>query len=132
MLAGALASGCAGSKAELQNPEAASGKTVTFTTSVGLGNPASRGTLDLSTGRKTFSAGDRIAVVYSDTGGSMVRTESDPLAEKDIKDNGKTATITYTLTDPAANSLLRFVYPAGMAKDDGSLNYDALSRQDGV
>ena len=132
VLAGALASGCAGSKVEIQDPEAASGKTVTFTTSVGLGNPASRGTLDLATGRKTFSAGDRIAVVYSDTGGSTVRTESDPLAEADIKDNGKTATITYTLTDPAANSPLRFVYPADMAKDDGSLNYDALSRQDGV
>ena len=56
VLAGALASGCAGSKAELQDPEAASGKTVTFTTSVGLGNPASRGTLDLATGRKAFSA----------------------------------------------------------------------------
>ena len=71
-------------------------------------------------------------MVYSDTGGSVVKTESDPLAAEDIKDNGKTAKITYTLTDPAANSLLRFIYPADMAKDDGSPNYDALSRQDGV
>ena len=47
-------------------------------------------------------------------------------------DDTRLVTITYTLTDPAANSLLRFVYPADMAKDDGSLNYDALSRQDGV
>lgn len=133
VIAGALASGCAGSKdlLEISKPEEAPGRTVILTTSVGFGTLPTRA-LDLSDGRKTFSVGDRIAVVYTNTGGETVKAVSWALTEDDIREEGKEATITVRLTDPAENAAVRFIYPAEMAAEDGSVDFGALGLQDGT
>ena len=101
---------------------------VTMTTTISRSDIA--GTRALSPdGVKTFAAGDKIAVVYKNTSNEMVMVKSQALPEGDY-DN--TATFTVTLTNPKANGSLKYIYPAAMANADGSINYDALSTQDGT
>lgn len=83
-------------------------------------------------GAKTFAAGDRIAVVYENTSSQTVKIVSPELETKDISNAGKSATISVTLTNPKANSQFKLIYPASMAKEDGSVNYEALNTQDGT
>lgn len=105
--------------------------TVTLTTTVHMpGRATTKALTDV--GVKTFAAGDRIAVVYENTSSVMVKTESVALEAGNITDGGKTATFSVTVTNPKANGALKFIYPAAMAKADGSVNYDALENQDGT
>ena len=83
-------------------------------------------------GVKTFAEGDRIAVVYENTSSQTVKVVSPELETKDISNAGKSATISVTLTNPKANSQFKLIYPASMAKEDGSVNYEALNTQDGT
>ena len=82
-------------------------------------------------GVKTFAVGDQIAVVYTNTSSQRVKAVSNALTEGDITSEGKKAKITVTLTNPVAGSV-DYIYPASMAKDDGTLNYSALCMQDGT
>ena len=85
-----------------------------------------------SDAEKTYAPGEKIAVVYKNTSGNTVKAESDALAEGDITGSGKSAKFTVTLTNPDKNVNVTYIYPAAMAKDDGSVNYDALyNEQDG-
>lgn len=128
---GALLIGCSESddmQLALQQQEIG---TVTMTTTVHMpGRAATKALTD--GGVKTFAAGDRIAVVYENTSSVMVKTESVALEAGDIAVDGKTATFSVTVTNPKANGALKFIYPAAMAKADGSVNYDALDNQDGT
>ena len=82
---------------------------------------------------KTFAEGDKIAVVYTNTSDETVKVESEALAAEDISSDGKNATFTVTLTDaPQPNGDVSYIYPAVMAKEDGTVNYDALAVQDGT
>lgn len=81
---------------------------------------------------KTYAPGEKIAVVYKNTSGNTVKAESDALTESDITGGGKSAKFTVTLTNPDKNVNVTYIYPAAMAKNDGSVNYDALyNEQDG-
>lgn len=116
--------GC--SKAIHGTPEETTEQRFTLTTTVSL-TPTKA--LDAD-GHKTFKAGDRIAVVYEDQSGEMVKAVSEELPAGDY---GKSATFTVTLTDdPKESGGLTIIYPAAMAKADGSVNYDALAHQDGT
>ena len=84
-----------------------------------------------SSGDKRFAAGDKIAVVYKNTSGNTVKAESQALTIYDIHE-GKSADFTVTLTNPDKEQNVTYVYPAAMAKDNGSLNYEALATQDGT
>lgn len=83
---------------------------------------------------KTFAAGERIAVVYKNTNGETVKATSEALTSDDIDIAGgsKSADFTVTLTNPDKTKSVTYIYPAAMAKDDGSVNYDALTTQDGT
>ncbi len=82
---------------------------------------------------KTFAEGDKIAVVYTNTSDETVKVESEALAAEDISSDGKNATFTVILTDaPQPNGDVSYIYPAVMAKEDGTVNYDALAVQDGT
>ena len=96
-------------------------------------------------GVKTFAAGDRIAVIYKNTSGQTKKAISEALVGNgtDIQNGGKYAEFTVTLSSPKANGKVRYIYPAGMAKEtiatdaetdneDATVNYDALSTQDGT
>lgn len=109
---------------EVVAPDAPEDNVVTLNTTVSL---AETRALDAD-GKKTFKAGDMIAVIYEDQSGEMVKTESAELPEGDY---GRSATFTVTLTNPKGSGDLSIIYPAAMAKADGSVNYEALATQDG-
>ena len=111
-------------------PDTAEGSPLTFTATVSM--EASETKALTGEGVKTFSAGDRIAVVYRNSAGKTVRAESASLAVSDITGNGKTASFTVVLTDPDKTKQVTFIYPAVMAKADGSVNLESLASQNGT
>ena len=110
-------------------------KVETLTVSVSMGNSGA-GTRALDAdGHKTFAVGDKIAVVYKNTSEETVKATSVALTSDDIDIAGgsKSADFTVTLTNPDKTKNVTYIYPAAMAKDDdGSVNYDALTTQDGT
>ena len=116
------------------------GNVVTLTTTVGLDEGSeSKGTsralaVDFTEKKatKTFAAGEKMALVYKNTSNETVKVESDALAEGDIVTGGKSATFTFELTDPKRSENVTYIYPAAMAKADGTVNYDALASQNGT
>lgn len=110
---------------------AGSDKVVVSTTTIGLESGAASKQLDES-GTKTFAASEQIAVVYENTSSEMVKIPV-TLAAGDISNGGKTATITVAMADPKANGTVKFIYPASMANDNGTVNYTNLyTGQDGT
>ena len=103
------------------------GKVVVSTTTVSLadGNKALN-----SQGEKTFNTGDEVAVVYENTSGTLVKATV-TLAEADISNGGKTASLTVSMTAPQSNGTVKIIYPAAMATAGGEVNYAALANQDG-
>lgn len=135
-LMGAMMTGCS-SDDNFDNPQQIENKSnvVTLTTTVGF--DASAGTraltIDGANGVKTFAENDQIAVVYKKkTGGATAVAVSKELTSTDISADSKSATFTVTLDDPDKTEDVTYIYPAAMAKADGSVNYDALATQDGT
>ena len=126
-MAAALAA-CTGLKEE---PVQEGERVVTLTGTIGLdSNTETRALTAL--GKKSFAVGEKIAVVYKNTSDVTVKAESEALTAADIYHYGKKAIITVTLTNPQPNGALTYIYPAAMAKADGSVNYTALDNQDGT
>lgn len=137
---GAMTTGCT----SLEIPEQTrdeEDKTVTLITTIALGgNPESKALS--AAGVKTFAAGEQVAVIYEDENGNTQKAVSTALEAEDIHDEGKKADITVTLTDPAQNGTLRYIYPAAMAKatiatdatidDAGTIDFTNLDAQDGT
>jgi hypothetical protein len=117
-----------------ETPQQPENKVVTLTTTVGLSDGATGATTRALTddGIRTFAEGDMMAVVYKNTSGNTVKAESVALTEDDIAEDGKSATFTVTLNAPDKTQDVTYIYPAAMAKADGSVNYDALLEQDGT
>ena len=134
-LVGALMTGCSSDDNEPQQP-ANTGNVETLTMTVSLDGEGTRA-LDNS-GEKTFAAGEKMALVYTNTNGQTVKAVSDELTVGDIvtTDNPdtdkKSATFTFHLTDPDKEQDVTYIYPAAMAKDNGDINYDALATQNGT
>ncbi len=138
-LTGAVMTGCSNDD-EIQQPK---DNVVTLKTTVSIsgGEAGARATTRALTtdGVKTFAAGEKIAVIYTNTSNETVKTVSDELPDGDY---GKTATFTVTLTNPKAGGDVRYIYPAAMAAtsvttttpvtDDATVNYAALNSQDGT
>lgn len=107
------------------------GNTVTLTTTVSFDGASSTRALTAD-GVKTFAVGDQIAVVYVDKSNATVKVESNALTDADIETGGKIAHFTVTLTNPKASSAVTCIYPAAMAKSDGTPYLDALNTQNGT
>ena len=134
-LVGTLLTGCMSDDSIIDVPQQPENQSniVTLTTTVSLDGSDSAITRALtSAGVKTFAAGDQIAVVYENTSGATVRGVSDVLTAADIASGSKSATFTVSLTNPKPNGSVKYIYPAAMAKPDGSENYDALTGQNGT
>ena len=118
---GAMTVGCSGDDLTAETPQLpdTAGGTVVTKVTVSLDEHASTRMLD-PTGLKTFEEGDKIAVIYKNTAGVTVKAESDPLQATDLHDAKKTASFSVTLTNPQANTPVRYIYPAAMAADDVS------------
>ena len=124
----AMLAACTGLKEE---PVQEGERVVTLTGTIGLdSNTETRALTAL--GKKSFAVGEKIAVVYKNTSDVTVKAESEALTAADIYHYGKKAIITVTLTNPQPNGALTYIYPAAMAKADGSVNYTALDNQDGT
>ena len=132
VLMGLATIGCTSS--ELVNEQPVNiDKKVTLTTTVSLDVATKALT---ATGVKTFKAEETMAIVYKNTSGNTVKAVSAALTEGDISGTGenlnKTATFTFTLDDPDRTQNVIYIYPAAMAKGDGTVNYDDLyTKQDG-
>ena len=113
-----------------QQLENTSKKVVTMTTSVALDAGATMRALT-GEGVKTFAVGEQMAIVYSN-GSGMVKAVSRALKADDIKDAGTSASFTFDLETPDKSIDVTYIYPASMARADGSINYDALATQDGT
>jgi len=145
-IVGAMTVGCTGAFEEIipdfpeETPELSVEKTVTLTTTLSLGNTGTKA-LDAA-GAKTFAVGDQIAVVYKNTSDQTIKAVSEALVAENIHNAGAKADITVTLTNPAADGDLRYIYPAAMAKatiatnatidDAGTIDFSRLATQDGT
>ena len=130
-LMGAMMTGCS-SDDNFDNPQQIENKSnvVTLTTSVALDAGATTRALT-GEGVKTFAVGEQMAIVYSN-GSGMVKAVSRALNADDIKDAGTIASFTFDLETPDKSIDVTYIYPASMARADGSINYDALANQDGT
>ena len=123
-------------KVELSTEQLQEDKTtsnvVTLTTTVGLDGGATTRALTAG-GVKTFAESETMALIYKNTSGTTVKAVSAALADDgDITNEGKSAKFTFELTNPDRTKNVTYIYPAAMAKDNGDINYDALSEQDGI
>lgn len=130
-LVGALMTGCSSEDdlAGNQQPENKN-NLVTLTTTVSLDGGATTRALS-DAGVKTFAVGETMALIYNN-GTSTVKAVSHALEEGDITSGGKSAKFTFTLTSPNKSENVTYIYPAAMAKADGTVNYAALNSQDGT
>lgn len=126
---GAITTGCS-SDDDSESLDKPVSKTVTLTTTISMDGSAPTRALD-ENGMKTFAEGDQVAVVYTNTSSQRVVAVSNALVVSDITDWDKSAKITVTLTDPVAGSV-DYIYPASMAKSDGTANLSALCMQNGT
>ena len=131
-LVGAMMTGCSNEE-DFQQPENKS-NIVTVTTTVSLAGDETRAVT--AAGIKTFAVGDRVALKYWNTGiggsGQWDKALSQVLTAEDISADGKTATLTFTLSNPEAGGAIQYVYPAAMADSYGQPDYSNLSAQDGT
>ena len=158
-LAGAMMSGC-GNEDDFANDSkqqpANVNNVVTLTTTVGLGEGATNRAMGegatnralAAGGVKTFAKDEQMAIVYKNTSGQTVKAVSAALTDGDITTtddeatNKKSATFTFTLTDPDREVPVRYIYPAAMANetiatdatidDAGTVDYSKLDTQDGT
>ena len=112
---GAIMTGCS-NEDNIDNPQqpANNDNVVTLTATVSLDGGAQTRAITPSTGAKTFETGNQIAVIYKNTSNETVKAVSTDFTP--MTDATK-ATFTVTLTNPASNSAVRYIYPATMAKD---------------
>ena len=130
-LVGVVMTGCTNDDNIIDEPQQPAKNVVTLTTTVSLDGGAQTRALT-SGGVKTFAVGEQIALVYKNTSDETVKAVSTALTASDIASGGKSATFTFELTDPDRTKNVTYIYPAVMAKADGSVNYDALATQNGT
>ena len=106
------------------------GKVVTLKTTVGFDDGSAATRALTAGGVKTFAAGDQIALIYTQNGGATAKAVSAALPEGTY---GKSAEFTFELTNPKTSEPVTYIYPAAMAKADGTENFEALyTQQDGT
>lgn len=138
-LMGTMMTGCTGDDLAKEAPQTNNDNhTVTLTTTISLDGSATTRALDAQ-GKKTFAAGDQVAIYYQNTSDVAKMAITTALTTTDISDDGKTAKFTVTLNDPKPSGKLRYVYPASMAETeitsvDGNENIstDFKDEQDGT
>lgn len=145
----AMTAGCSSddnlAKIEITQPEIDNGnQTAVYTITVNLDEAGGTRALNPTTGVKTFSEDDQIALIYKDNAtGQLAKLVSNALTDADIASDGKSATFSFNSTPiPVSDSKVRYIYPASMAAttlptdvdsdNDGTVDYSALGTQDGT
>ena len=100
---------------EMETPETHKDNIVTLTTTVGFGEADTKA-LDINyTDKKltkTFAAGEQVVLTYEDQDGNNQNTVSQALTAGDISADGKSAKLTFALTNPRADGYISYQYPA--------------------
>lgn len=128
LVVGAIMTGCS-SDDIIDNPQQPTNKdnVVTLTATVGFEANAGTRAINGTTGVKTFESTNQIAVIYKNTSNETVKAVSTDFTP--TGDN-TTATFTVSLTNPATDGAIRYIYPATMAKDvatDATITNDAAT-----
>ena len=138
-LVGAVVTGCSSDDNLADEQPAKQDNIVTVTTTVGLDDVDGGETralaidYDARTVTKTFAVGDQVALVYKNTSDEYVLAESNALTAEDISADGKSATLTFTLTNPQDDQTVEYYYPAALVSlnEDGNIVVP-ISTQDGT
>ena len=134
VLAGVLCLSCSSIVDEVDNKPLEESVTLKATVSLGanerLKNHPQTKSVD-EHGIKAFVVGDEIAVIYKNSSNQTIKAKSNQLKDNDISPDGKHASFTITLTDPAVGDV-EYIYPASMANNDGTINLGSLNYQDGT
>jgi len=135
-LVGAMTVGCTSDDNFIEQTQQPvnSNNVVTQTVTVGFDDATTRAlAIDYTNKKltKTFAEGDKIAVIYQNTSGTMVKVETTALTDADISTDGKSATFTVAMTDPKASGTLKYIYPAAMAGAT-DVDYTKLNTQNGT
>ncbi len=121
---------------EIETPETQKENIVTLTTSVGFavdGTKALAIDYTAKTLTKTFAEGETMVLRYKNTKDDWVKAVSAPLTAGDITNGGKSATVTFTLTNPDKTKNVDYIYPAAIVNQSGNMNEAALfGSQDGT
>lgn len=128
LVVGAIMTGCS-SDDNIDNPQQPTNKdnVVTLTATVGFEANAGTRAINPTSGKKTFEGTNQIAVIYKNTSNETVKAVSTDFTP--TGDNTK-ATFTVTLTNPATDGAIRYIYPATMAKTpatDATITNDAAT-----
>ena len=129
-LMGAMMTGCSSEDNLAGNQQSAKqDNIVTVTTTIGLGGGDATTRALSATGVKTFAEGDQIALFYVQNG------SSDPVkavaTAENISADGKSATFTFTLSNPESGSNIALCYPAAFMDNPSGELRPALT-QDGT
>ena len=117
---GALTTSCSNDDFAIEPQQPANNSIITLTTTVGFDDStATKRALALDEvnkkGIKTFVAGEKVAIVYTNTSDTKVTAEYTLQAE-DISTDSKSTKLNFTLTDPKdGSSDVTIVYPASLA-----------------
>ena len=135
VFAASIVAGCSNDDNDIigfQQPELPKDNVVTLTTTISRDDEAPTRSIDESTGAKTFNAAEKIAVVYEKTDNSFAKVVKQ-LSFADLSNGNRSATITVTLTNPKPDGIVKYICPADMVNDDGSINYNYIyNQQNGV
>lgn len=139
-LVGCMTAACSSDDSNDKQPEPKD-RIITVTTTVRLDDGSDMTRALTAGGVKTFAAGEKIALFYEQEFGDIITTMAKAndceLTAGDISDDGKSATLTFVLTNPVSNGEISIIYPADMADDtydDGTkgVNYSNLDSQNGT
>ena len=131
-IAGVLAVGC-NSLEDRLDPQPKDARTAGQKITLSFDGDAPASKAISAAGVKTFVPGDKIAVLYIQTGGGdFVKVVSEALEADDIREEGRRADFTVAVVDPEPGSDVYYVYPADMVDSEAQVNYSALDTQDGT
>lgn len=140
---GTMMFGCSNKEYDIEKPEqpVESENVITLTTTISLPDADTdideTKALGIDYGNKklskTFAVGEQVALIYrtpNETSDKVIYT----LTEGDITNGGKTATLTFSVSEPVYSENLTYVYPAVITggKYKASVDYTRLNTQDGT
>lgn len=138
---GTMMIGCSNKEFDIEQPgqpeqPVGSENVITLTTTINLPDTDTKG-LDIDYVNKklskTFKVGEQVALIYKKTNGTSDKIIY-TLTEGDITNGGKTATLTFTVSDPVYTENVTYVYPAIITGGEynASVDYTRLNTQDGA
>ena len=132
VIVGALIVGCNGLNDPLE-PQPKDSQSARQSICVGFSDSTPATKAISAAGVKAFVPGDKIAVLYIQTGsGDFVKVVSEALEADDIREEGRRADFTVAVVDPEPESDVYYFYPADMVDSEAQVNYSALDTQDGT